>query len=71
MDCRRRVELVNTSTTLARTLTRELIEGGVTDVVLSPGSRNAPLSIALFAVKKLAYLPFTYALTSALQGFLH
>lgn len=37
---------MNQSTTLARTIVRQLIEAGITDVVLSPGSRNAPLSIA-------------------------
>ncbi len=35
------------STTLARDIVRQLIENGVSDFVLSPGSRNAPLSIAL------------------------
>jgi 2-succinyl-5-enolpyruvyl-6-hydroxy-3-cyclohexene-1-carboxylate synthase len=35
------------STALARHTVRQLIELGVEDVVLSPGSRNAPLSIAL------------------------
>ena len=37
----------NFSTTLAHSIVRQLIECGVTDFVLSPGSRNAPLSIAL------------------------
>ena len=37
----------NFSTTLAHSTIRQLIEFGVTDFVLSPGSRNAPLSIAL------------------------
>lgn len=32
---------------LARNIVRQLIESGVNDFVLSPGSRNAPLSIAL------------------------
>lgn len=35
------------ATHLARSIVRQLIELGVTDFVLSPGSRNAPLSIAL------------------------
>ncbi len=38
---------MNSSTALARSITKQLIEAGITDVVLSPGSRNAPLSIAL------------------------
>lgn len=44
--------LVNTSTQLARDLVRQMIAGGVTNVVVSPGSRNAPLSIALFAAQQ-------------------
>ena len=35
------------STSLARDIVRQLIENGVSDFVLSPGSRNAPISIAL------------------------
>ncbi len=38
---------LNPSTALARVLVDELVAGGVTDVVLAPGSRNAPLSMAL------------------------
>lgn len=40
------VVAMNTSTTLARTIVRQILEAGITDVVISPGSRNAPLSIA-------------------------
>lgn len=43
---------MNASTRLARNVTRQLIENGVTDVVLSPGSRNAPLSIAFYAAEQ-------------------
>ncbi len=39
------------STRLARWLVDELVARGVTDVVLCPGSRNAPLSFALSAEK--------------------
>ena len=38
---------MSTSTNLARSFVKYLIENGVSDFVLSPGSRNAPLSIAL------------------------
>jgi 2-succinyl-5-enolpyruvyl-6-hydroxy-3-cyclohexene-1-carboxylate synthase len=38
---------MNSATTLAHSIIRQLIECGVSDFVLSPGSRNAPLSIAL------------------------
>jgi 2-succinyl-5-enolpyruvyl-6-hydroxy-3-cyclohexene-1-carboxylate synthase len=39
--------VVNPSTTQARVVVDELIRGGVRDVVLCPGSRNAPLAFAL------------------------
>ena len=38
---------MSTSTDLARNTVRQLIEKGVSNFVLSPGSRNAPISIAL------------------------
>jgi 2-succinyl-5-enolpyruvyl-6-hydroxy-3-cyclohexene-1-carboxylate synthase len=41
-----RAPVVNPSTLLARVIVRQIIEAGVKDVVISPGSRNAPLSIA-------------------------
>ena len=41
------MDLVTSATHLARAFVRQLMELGVTDFVLSPGSRNAPLSIAL------------------------
>jgi 2-succinyl-5-enolpyruvyl-6-hydroxy-3-cyclohexene-1-carboxylate synthase len=49
---------VNTSTSLARVVVRQLIEAGITDAVISPGSRNAPISLAMFAAaeKKLLKL---------------
>ena len=40
---------MNTSTSLARVVVRQLIEAGITDAVISPGSRNAPLSLAMYA----------------------
>ena len=39
---------MSNSTALARGIIKQLIELGIRDVVLSPGSRNAPLSIALY-----------------------
>ena len=39
---------VNNSTSLARVIVRQIIEAGITDVVISPGSRNAPLTLAFF-----------------------
>ncbi len=41
------------STSLARSVIRQLIEDGVSDFVISPGSRNAPLSIALYEAENL------------------
>jgi len=40
------------ATQLARVIVRQIIEAGVTDVVISPGSRNAPLSLAFFQAHK-------------------
>jgi 2-succinyl-5-enolpyruvyl-6-hydroxy-3-cyclohexene-1-carboxylate synthase len=39
---------VNPSTQLAQVIVRQILEAGVKDVVISPGSRNAPLSIAFY-----------------------
>jgi 2-succinyl-5-enolpyruvyl-6-hydroxy-3-cyclohexene-1-carboxylate synthase len=40
------------ATTLARSIIRQLLELGISDFVLSPGSRNAPLSIALYEAEQ-------------------
>jgi 2-succinyl-5-enolpyruvyl-6-hydroxy-3-cyclohexene-1-carboxylate synthase len=47
---------VSSSTDLARQTIRKLIESGVSDFVISPGSRNAPLSIALHEAKLLGII---------------
>jgi 2-succinyl-5-enolpyruvyl-6-hydroxy-3-cyclohexene-1-carboxylate synthase len=39
---------MNQSTSLARTIVRQILEAGITDVVISPGSRNAQLTIAFY-----------------------
>lgn len=39
---------MNPSTQLAQVIVRQILEAGVKDVVISPGSRNAPLSIAFY-----------------------
>jgi 2-succinyl-5-enolpyruvyl-6-hydroxy-3-cyclohexene-1-carboxylate synthase len=49
------VELMD-ATQLARGILRELLELGISDVVLSPGSRNAPLSIALYEAAKKGFI---------------
>ena len=43
---------MNNSTSLARVIVRQIIEAGISDVVVSPGSRNAPLSLAFAAASK-------------------
>jgi len=43
---------MNSSTQLARVIVRQIIEAGITDAVISPGSRNAPLSLALVAAEE-------------------
>ena len=47
---------MNTSTSLARVVVRQLIEAGITDAVISPGSRNAPISLAMFAASEKGFL---------------
>lgn len=44
--------ILSNSTNLARSIVKQLIELGVEDVVLSPGSRNAPLSIAFYQAEE-------------------
>ena len=43
---------MNTSTSLARVVVRQLIEAGITNAVISPGSRNAPISLAMYAASE-------------------
>ena len=47
---------MNTSTSLARVVVRQLIEAGITDAVISPGSRNAPISLAMYAAAEKKFL---------------
>ncbi|MEN9380236.1 MAG: hypothetical protein RIR99_70 [Actinomycetota bacterium] len=48
----RSVVVMSEATTLARVIVRQIIEAGITEAVLSPGSRNAPLSIAFYQAEK-------------------
>ena len=61
---------MNPSTALARVLVDELINGGVTDAVLAPGSRNAPLSIALFDADSSGRLRLHVRIDERTAGFL-
>ena len=48
----REITYMSEATTLARVIVRQIIESGIKDVVISPGSRNAPLSIAFYQASK-------------------
>jgi 2-succinyl-5-enolpyruvyl-6-hydroxy-3-cyclohexene-1-carboxylate synthase len=61
---------VNPSTTHARLVVDELVRCGVTDVVLCPGSRNAPLSFALHAADAADRLRLHVRIDERTAGFL-
>jgi 2-succinyl-5-enolpyruvyl-6-hydroxy-3-cyclohexene-1-carboxylate synthase len=61
---------VNPSTALARVLVDELIACGVTDAVLAPGSRNAPLSMALHDADASGRLRLHVRIDERTAGFL-
>ena len=47
---------MNQATRLARVIVCQIIEAGITDAVISPGSRNAPLSLALVTAQDLGLI---------------
>jgi 2-succinyl-5-enolpyruvyl-6-hydroxy-3-cyclohexene-1-carboxylate synthase len=47
---------MSNATKLARVIVRQIIEAGITDAVISPGSRNAPLSLALVTAQDLGLI---------------
>ncbi len=59
-----------TSTLLARGVVGALIEAGVTDVVLAPGSRNAPLSLAAYDAVEAGLLRLHTRIDERTAGFL-
>lgn len=61
---------MNPSTQLARGIVRQLIEAGITDVVLSPGSRNAPISIALYSAQEVGLVKLHIRIDERTAGFL-
>jgi 2-succinyl-5-enolpyruvyl-6-hydroxy-3-cyclohexene-1-carboxylate synthase len=63
------LEVVNLSTQLARNIIRQLIEGGVCDAVLSPGSRNAPLAIALHEAEQRGFITLHIRIDERTGGF--
>jgi 2-succinyl-5-enolpyruvyl-6-hydroxy-3-cyclohexene-1-carboxylate synthase len=61
---------VNPSTTHARLVVDELVRCGVTDAVLCPGSRNAPMSFALHAADAAGRLRLHVRIDERTAGFL-
>ncbi|TWF78157.1 2-succinyl-5-enolpyruvyl-6-hydroxy-3-cyclohexene-1-carboxylate synthase [Pseudonocardia hierapolitana] len=61
---------MNPSTTHARLVVDELVRCGVTDAVLCPGSRNAPLSFALHAADAAGRLRLHVRIDERTAGFL-
>jgi len=61
---------VNPSTAFARVMVDELIAGGMTDAVLAPGSRNAPLSIALYDADSAGRIRLHVRIDERTAGFL-
>ena len=61
---------VNPSTTQARVVVDELVRGGVRDVVLCPGSRNAPLAFALADADRAGRLRLHVRIDERTAGFL-
>lgn len=62
--------MVNPSTAQARVVVDELIRGGVRDVVLCPGSRNAPLAFALQDADRSGRLRLHVRIDERTAGFL-
>ena len=61
---------MNPSTTQARIVVDELIRGGVRDVVLCPGSRNAPLAFALSDADRAGRIRLHVRIDERTAGFL-
>jgi len=62
--------VVNPSTAQARVVVDELVRGGVRDVVLCPGSRNAPLAFALADADRAGRLRLHVRIDERTAGFL-
>ena len=61
---------MNPSQALATVLVDELVRGGVREAVLSPGSRNAPLSYALLDADRAGWLRLHVRIDERTAGFL-
>lgn len=62
-------EVIVNSTALARGIVRQLIEAGATQFVLSPGSRNSPISLALFQAQKRGIVELFVRIDERSAGF--
>lgn len=62
--------MVNPSTAQARVVVDELVRGGVRDVVLCPGSRNAPLAFALADADRAGRLRLHVRIDERTAGFM-
>ena len=70
-ECRRRAgRAMNPSTALARVLVDELVACGLTEAVLAPGSRNAPLALALHDADAAGRLRLHVRIDERTAGFL-
>lgn len=65
-----RLTRVNPSQALSTLLVDELVRGGVRDVVLSPGSRSAPLAYAVLAAERAGLLRLHVRVDERSAGFL-
>jgi len=61
---------VNPATACARVLVDELVRGGVTDAVLAPGSRSAPVALALAAAERAGRLRLHVRIDERTASFL-
>ena len=62
--------MVNPSTAQARVVVDELVRGGVRDVVLCPGSRNAPLAFALHDADRVGRIRLHVRIDERTAGYL-
>ncbi len=60
----------NPSTRLARELVEELVDAGIREVVLAPGSRNAPLAFAVWEAEQRGWLRLHTRIDERSAGFL-
>ncbi|GGO94199.1 2-succinyl-5-enolpyruvyl-6-hydroxy-3-cyclohexene-1-carboxylate synthase [Nocardioides phosphati] len=61
---------MNASTVLARAVVQALIDAGVTELVLAPGSRNAPLAFAAYDADRQGLLRLHTRIDERTAGFL-